>query len=195
MQLDCPHQASIEMAVQNVSSLGVKPLFYIYSSSDEKPFKGRKTKLLDRIAIMHCHECIYVPEAFENIKNCKWNQTLPIGRWTTANHFLCTPRLYLPVVRHVTLDQVASCESGHERELPSHDGGADDAGQLPSVLPGAVLTGSLHTQHLQTHTHTGTPSITVGKCAGRNALIDAHVPEGRLAGGAGWCLLPRCPAR
>lgn len=96
---------------------------------------------------MHFNECIYV-------KIANKTKYYPLDVKLTASHLLCTPRLYLPVVCHVTLNQVAGCKSGHERELSGHDGGADNAGQLSSVLPGAVLTGSLHTQHLQTHTHT-----------------------------------------
>lgn len=76
----------------------------------------------------------------------------PLDVGLTESYLLYAPTLNVPVVCHVTLDQVPGCQSGHERELSGQDGGADDAGQLSSVLPGAVLTGSLHTQHLKTPT-------------------------------------------
>ena len=62
----------------------------------------------------------------------------------------------LPVVCHVTLDQVASSQSSHQWELSSQHGGTNHPGQLPGILPWTVLTGSLHTQHLCAHTHTHT---------------------------------------
>lgn len=49
---------------------------------------------------------------------------------------------------HVTFDEVTSCQSCHQRELPRQDGGTNHTGQLASVL--ARLVGAVDAEYLQT---------------------------------------------
>lgn len=55
----------------------------------------------------------------------------------------------LPVVRHVTLYQVAGGQGGHERQFAGQDGGAQDAGQPLGVVAGAQRVGAPHAEYLQ----------------------------------------------
>ena len=49
----------------------------------------------------------------------------------------------LPVVDHVTSDQMACCQCCHQGQLPRHHRAAHDSGQLPRVFPGVVSARSL----------------------------------------------------
>lgn len=48
---------------------------------------------------------------------------------------------------HVTFDEMSGGQSGHQRELPRQDGGADDTCQLAGVL--TRLLGARNAEHLQ----------------------------------------------
>ncbi len=54
----------------------------------------------------------------------------------------------VPVVSHVTLDEVSGGESGHQRELSGQNRATDDPRQRPRVLTGTQITGAVNSQHL-----------------------------------------------
>ena len=58
----------------------------------------------------------------------------------------------VPVVGHVTFDQVTGGQGGHQRQLPRQHGTADHTGQLAGVLPRVARARALHPQHLTRNT-------------------------------------------
>lgn len=54
------------------------------------------------------------------------------------------------VVLHVALDEVPSCESREEGELPSKDCAGNDGGQSPGVCARRIQAFALHTEQIQT---------------------------------------------
>lgn len=53
-------------------------------------------------------------------------------------------------MRHVTADQVAGGQGGHERQLAGQHRGAQDAGQPLGVVAGVQRVGAPHAEHFQT---------------------------------------------
>lgn len=50
----------------------------------------------------------------------------------------------LPVVNHVTSDEMSSCQSCHQGQFPSHHCTAHNSGELPGVFPRIVFARSLN---------------------------------------------------